>query len=337
MPIPTPTIPPPIPMPIIGGDPLSDRQWALHHLDVSAGWACVSPDSPGVIVAVVDSGIDAGHQDLLGRLLLAQTVITGTADDDDHGTMVAGAIASATGNGFGIAGATGTANVQILPVRFCSQGRWPEPNLGAAAIDLAAGYQPTDERKRVIVLAWDVGYRTPALDAAIDHARDADALVVVAAGNHAWDNDRYGNWPANYGSMSHVITVMATDRDDERGALATSPDDERASFSNYGRTTVHIAAPGRHPRYETLSTVPYLGPPPPAKQGPIGVGYRAFGGTSMATAYVAALAALVRIKHPGMTAPQVKAHLIATARPVAALTNLCVAGGIADFPAALCP
>ena len=140
--------------------------------------------------------------------------------------------------------ATGTANVQILPVRFCSQGRWPEPNLGAAAIDLAAGYQPTDERKRVIVLAWDVGYRTPALDAAIDHARDADALVVVAAGNHAWDNDRYGNWPANYGSM-RSRHYRDGDRPRRRtGALATSPDDERASFSNYGRTTVAYSGSG---------------------------------------------------------------------------------------------
>ena len=317
-------IPAPIPMPAITSDPLCSEQWALHHLRVPAGWACV-PGTSGVVVSVVDSGIADNHQDLQIRLLPPDTVIgAATGDDDDHGTMVAGAIAAVTGNAIGIAGATGTANVQILSVKFCSQQRWPDPAPGETAILRAVNFDPLDTRKRVIVLAWDVGYDTVGLQNAIALAGTKDALVVVAAGNHSQNNDRYPNWPANHGSMPHVITVMATDSDDER-----------APFSNYGQNTVHIAAPGRNPRYDTLSTAPYWGPPPVQRW--IRIGYRNFGGTSAATAYVVALAALVRVKNPGMAAPQVKNHLIASARPVAALANFCVAGGVADFQLALCP
>jgi subtilisin family serine protease len=297
-------------------DEFFSEQWALAHLDVPAAWDCLGPNPSDVIVAVVDTGIDDNHEDLQPCLLGSLTTVDILRDDDDHGTQVAGTIGSVTGNGKGIAGA---AEVKILSVKFCSQQVIPDPDMGAQAIRDAADFLPTDTRPRVINLSWDVSYSSPALHSAITYAGVRGALVVVAAGNESLDIDRHPNWPANYGNMSHVVTVMATDKNDER-----------ASFSNFGATTVHIGAPG----VDILSTVPYFGPR--IDGGTYVVGYRGYFGTSAAAAYVSGLAALIRAKYPSLTAPQVKNHLLASAKLVPGLSGLCVTGGIVNYEQAIC-
>jgi thermitase len=309
-------------------DPLFAEQWALTHLRAPAGWNCVSPGAPDVILASVDTGIDGNHEDLQQALLFQDSVLPGILrDDDDHGTMVAGVAGAVTNNGVGIAGA---AKVRLLSVKFCSQQVWPDPHFGALAIRRAADYAPSNPSKRVIVLPWDVGYNTPELQAAIEYAGSKDAVVAAAAGNHSLDNDSYPNWPANHGRMAHVITVMASD-----------DDDERSSFSNFGKKSVHLSAPVAkswadiaNPGIHVLTTSPYFGQPP--AQGSIRIGYRPFGGTSASAAYVGALAALVRAKNPRWAAAAVKRHILATARRVPSLTRFCVTGGVADYQAALC-
>lgn len=297
-----------------------DKQWAWKKLRTEAvtkptpqkpkpGDPPHTP-APPIVVAVVDSGVNK-HEDLHGYFSpkLAHSVIGGDLrDDDDHGTALAGTICAITDNSSG-----GVTNLEILPVKFCSQQVPPSADNAAAAIDHAL-----KNKVRVIVLAWDCGFKSDKLDAAIDAAKD-QALIVVAAGNHAMDNDRHPNWPANYSEPgNHVITVMASDKNDER-----------ASFSNYGKTTVDIAAPG----VDILSTVPYYSTPVAGSTIP--VGYRFHRGTSAATAHVARLAALILARDSSWTPALLKKYICNTARPVVSLKRWCVSGSIADYGRAL--
>ena len=294
-------------------DPFFAEQWAWRRLGAHMAWDRVATGAAPIIVAIVDSGAADNHEDLKPRLWrnTAETqhgpnCIDDDAngviddffgarftvspadgdvwDDDDHGTLLAGTIGAVSNNLIGIAGA---ANVQLMPVKFFGQQVWPSAGLGALAIGYAA-----DMGAKVINLSWDVGYSTAALRQAIAYAGTKGALVVVAAGNDSSDNDVHPNWPANHGDQPHVVTVMAIDKSDDR-----------ASFSNYGRTTVHVAAPG----VDILSTAPYL--TPPSAGSTIAIGYRSYGGTSAATAHVAGLAALIRLQNPSWTPADVKSHL----------------------------
>jgi thermitase len=287
-----------------------DAKWPWEGLEAARAWACVKRNRQPVVVAVIDSGVADNHADLQQYLLPALTVIGETRDDDDHGTLIAGTIVGAS------LGVDASDKLRIRSVKFCSEQVLPDPNCGARAIELALDADP---RADVIVLAWDVGYNTPALQQAIDRAGREDVIVVTAAGNESLDNDLYTNWPANYGKCDHVITVMATDKENER-----------ASFSSYGAETVYLAAPG----VDVLSTAPYVGEPSSGSSVPIG--YRRYPGSSAAAAHVASLIALLRLQNPKWTAKQIKDHLGATAIPKPGLGRYCKTGRIANFARAVC-
>jgi subtilisin family serine protease len=266
-----------------------------------------------IMVAVIDSGITEGN--LSRSPLPAPTAIPGqTRDDEDHGTLVAGTIGLITAGARSVSGNT---SMETVSGKFCSPQILPTANRAADAINAVAELKP-----HVMVLAWDVGYRTSKLTKAIDDLRD-DTVVVVAAGNHATDNDRYPNWPANYGRLDHVITVMATD---ER--------DERASFSNFGAETVYIAAPG----FVKLADAGSMGP-----HGTVRLGDRTMRGTSAAASLVAGLVAVIRAKKPEWPPSEVKRHLGTFARGVKALEKknwqsgkrYCQTAAIADYEAAI--
>ncbi|MBM3343095.1 MAG: hypothetical protein FJY56_13420 [Betaproteobacteria bacterium] len=280
------------------------QQWAWRRIkaEIPASQRNQGPAKTPPVVAIIDSGVDGGHEDLRPFLLPAQSVLNGdTRDDDEHGTLLAGTICFATNDV-----SASAPELKILPIKFCSQQVPPSADRGAQAIRMAVDYPAS-----VIVLSWDCGFDTPNLRQAIEYAGKRGATVVVAAGNHAMNNDLYPNWPANYGNLDHVITVMASDRHDER-----------ASFSSYGNTTVYIAAPG----VDILSTVPYYGRP--AAGNTIPLGYRFHRGSSAATAYVAGLVALLRARNPSWTPKDVKQRLGASVTPLASLKGLCVTGGI---------
>lgn len=265
-----------------------------------------------VNIAIVDSGIPAGES---GRPFDEpyRTPIRSVADnsldrdDDGHATDLAAAIRGLKKHS--------APNINLRFIKpFSAQG-WPTPGRGAEAIKRAV-----ELGARVIVLAWDAGHTTDELRKAILDARGT-AVVVIAAGNWSLDNDKYPNWPANYGGkkeMDHVITVMATDEHDEP-----------ASFSSYGRRSVYIAAPG----FARLDAAPSSSPLRTA--GSLRNSDREFRGTSAATAHVARLAALVLAKYPKLSPQQVKQHIGKTARKVDALKELCVKGAIVDFAKAL--
>jgi subtilisin family serine protease len=162
---------------------------------------------------------------------------------------------------------------------------------------------------KVINASWHVAPGAGgllSLSGAMAFAGSLGCLVVLAAGNDGTDNGIYPTYPANFGGKppfrGNVLTVLATDRSDGK-----------ASFSNYGRHIVDIGAPGLH----ILATGRYLVAPPR---------YAEYSGTSPATAYVSAGAALVFALNPGWTPHDAVQHLVASADVVEDLKLACIGG-----------
>jgi subtilisin family serine protease len=216
-------------------DPLLDRQWYLNAINAFDHWP-EQPPQPPVLVAVVDSGIDRAHPEFAGRIADAKTFVSTPAGTDEfgHGTVVAGEIAAALGNGQGIAG-TGIP-VRLLVAKVVSKDgrisllaearaiRWAADR-GARVINLSLGgpRDPTNRRR-------DTYSRLE--HAAIDYATRKGAIVVAAAGNCLAPvcPERYASYPA---ALPHVI-----------GVSSVTPDGSSPSFSNRDRVYNDLAAPG---------------------------------------------------------------------------------------------
>jgi type VII secretion-associated serine protease mycosin len=269
---------------LVGSDPLRTAQWALDELGFESVRAAVEPS--GVTVAVIDTGVDADHEDLAGAVLPGWDAIAGTrgADTDryGHGTHVAGIVAAVAGNGLGGSGAA--AGVHILPVRVLDEEGKGWSSTIADGIRWAA-----DHGADVINLS--LGGTTPSgvYRAAIDYAVNTRGVVVVASAGNDYQNGNPMEYPA---SDPDAIAV---------GASTASG--ARASFSSTG-SYVALAAPG------TSILAPC---PPGAAMCSDSSGYARLSGTSMAAPFVAAAAALLRAARPDATVAQVRAWLTSTA------------------------
>ena len=310
-------------------DPRFAEQWALVTLAATDTWS-VQPGGGKTIVAIVDSGLYRGdnahplHEDLgaVEPVLDCQpqpVIIDGIKvfaglhvdgiDQDGHGTLLAGTIAAVPGNHRGIASAVEPAwNISLLPVKFFSPAAGP--NAADAAIAIA---HAVDKGAKVINLSWHVppGDDLTVLERAMRLALANDRLLVIAAGNDGTDNEIYPTWPVKFATKhpfkNKVLTVLASDRYDAK-----------ASFSNYGANTVHLAAPGT----DILATGLYLEAEPR---------YAEYSGTSPAAAYASAAAALVFALNPAWKPADVVRHLRASARTVDALRLACRDGKRLDI------
>ncbi|AIQ43034.1 S8 family peptidase [Paenibacillus sp. FSL R5-0912] len=251
----------------------STYQWNLPAIETELGWN-LSKGSKEVVVAVVDTGVQADHPDLQGQLLAGYNAITnGGAPDDDvgHGTHVSGIIGALTNNEEGVAGISWYN--KILPVKALDNSGAGTTYSVAEGIIWAA-----DHGAKVINLSLGNYADSQFLHDAIKYAYDRDVVIVSASGN---DNTERPGYPAAY---EEVIAVAAT-----------NSTGERASFSNYG-DYIDVAAPGE----SIASTYP-------DNQ------YAALSGTSMASPHVAALAGLVRSLNPGLTNKEVTELLTSNA------------------------
>jgi subtilisin family serine protease len=271
------------------------------------------PGSYPVTVAIVDSGVMIDHPELSDHLWTGDGMIHGASflgddvidpdvtDRDGHGTMLAGTVLAAAGR----------RGVRLMAVKFWDARHVPRAANAARAIEFASR-----NGAGVIDLSFDLGLGSDDLRDAIVGACDAGALVVIAAGNDGHDNDRIPSVPSCYAALrpERTITVMATNRDDEK-----------APTSNYGRTTVDLAAPG----VWVVSTYPFV------SRGPADVRrrYRAYTGTSAAAAHVAGAAALLRSADPSLTPEDVKRRLLASVDQRAGLR--CVSSGRLNIDRAL--
>jgi len=280
---------------------------------------------PTVVVAVVDSGIMVEHRDLKSSLwkgrstdgskwtsgarCIGGTLSSDIADQNGHGTRLAGTILDA---------AEGAPGVRLMAVKFFDPDSLPGPDNGAAAIDFATTAEPKAD---IINLSWDLGMGSSKLEEAINNACKAGILVVIAAGNSGADNDMTPAIPARYRELcpAQIITVMATNLYNEK-----------ASFSNYGVKTVDLAAPG----VEILATRASMSTAPEDELDRTGFydEYRTYSGTSAAAAFVSGMAAWLKDKH-GWHAIQLKEKLCAAAKKKRShsLESKCITGGALDL------
>jgi thermitase len=258
-------------------------QWAMKRIGFTNIAASVLPTTAPT-VAVVDTGVDYNHPDLLGKVIKGPDYFDGDMDPMDvtgHGTHVSGIIAAINNNNLGVAGVSGSS--KILAVR-----------VGAFGIPVFAGaagivYAADTAGVKVINLSWGGYFRDPWTADAVAYAATKGVLVVASAGNEDTTDPAY---PASYPG---VLSVGATTVDYDG-------QDMMAYFSDYG-DTVDIAAPG----VEIYSTTPVAGS---AWYGP---SYDWSDGTSMASPLVAGAAALVRGKWSTLTAQQTSDLLTDTA------------------------
>ena len=306
-------------------DPRFGELWGLLNNGQSGGVPGADIDAPrawdlttgseNVVVAVIDTGVDYTHSDLSANIFRntpdcnangidddgngyiddcygIDTVNNDSnpVDDHDHGTHVAGTIGAVGNNALGVVGVNWT--VKIMPCKFLD---YSGSGYLSDALDCLEYVKLMKDRGVNIIAtsnSWGGGGFSQALYDAIDAHRRSGILFIAAAGNFTSDNDSAPIFPAGY-YLPNVISVAATDRFD---GLAV--------FSNYGRRTVHIGAPGR----EILSTIP-------------GNQYAAFSGTSMATPHVTGVAALLKAQDPNRDWRAIKNLILAGGDDNAALDN----------------
>lgn len=252
------------------------KQWNLRDINVEAAWDAGLLGS-GATVAVIDSGINAQHEDFVGvSLLPGINVIDGSADTVDelgHGTFVTGIIAAARNNKVGIAGIADQVN--IVPIKCFSDTE------EASVFDICRGiYAAVDDYDcDVICLSLGTPNDSMSLKEAVDYAASKNVIVIAAVGNEGSTELFY---PAAYDS------VIGTASYDASGA--------GSSFSEKN-TSVFVSAPGS----DISST--YIGSP---------TAYATADGTSFSAPHVAALAAVAKSYDPEMTLDEFKKLLIAT-------------------------
>jgi subtilisin family serine protease len=294
-------------------DALQHEQWAVAPdtvFDLPGAWAL--SQGAGVVVAVIDSGMRLDHPDLAPNAWInfAETPRNGADDDNNgyvddvhgvdlttgksgqdlhdgsgHGTHVAGTIAAAA-NGRGVVGVAYRARLMTVKV-LADDG---SGNTGTVAEGIRYA---TANGARIINLSIETTFDDARVRAAVEAAAAANVLVICSAGNSTIDVDRSAVFPVAIAAPNVV------------GVAATAPADGRSlgDFSNYGRLTVPVAAPGA----QVLST---------SKDG----GFETKSGTSMAAPHVTGVAALMAAVAPNLSAAELRAllleHAVRTSAPV---------------------
>ena len=299
----------------VPNDPQFGQLWGLQNNGESGGVVDADIDaveawnfttgSNGVVIATIDSGIDYNHQDLAANMFRNASDCNNNGIDDDgngfiddcfgidtanndsdpmddagHGSHVAGTIGAVGNNNIGVVGVNW--NVGLMACKFLD--RFGGGFL-SDAID-CLNYVALMKDRGINIVAtnnsWGGGAFSQALFDAIQAHLQRGILFIAAAGNDSSDNDSVPTYPCNF-YLPNIICVAATTRTD---ALV--------SFSNWGKRTVHLGAPGQ----EILSTTPANT-------------YSIFSGTSMATPHVTGVAALLKAQNPNFQWPAIK-NLILT-------------------------
>ena len=305
-------------------DPRTGEQWAVAPdaiLNLPDAWQIST--GKGVTVAIIDSGTNLEHVDLAPNIWTNFKEVPGNGIDDDHngyvddvhgidltsnkpsndlsdntghGTHVAGIVAAAL-NGKGVVGVA--YNAKIMTVRTVGAD-----GTGTMA-GVAAGIRYASANGARIINVSQAGPdEDDGVKAAIEAANQDGSLVVVSAGNDGRSDDTNPVYPAAF-AEPNLLTIASTSPDQGRNL---------SDFSNYGRTTVQLAAPGE----DILST---------ARDG----GWEDKSGTSMASPMVAGVAALVAAAEPNLTPTEIRAQLLSSA----GRSSLDVGAGYVDALAAV--
>lgn len=315
----------------IPDDPMFGSQWGMHNTGQSGGIEDSDVDAPeawgiytggrDVVVAVIDTGVSYTHPDLAANMWVNMGEIPGNgidddgngfaddvhgydfrnndsnpADDNSHGTHVAGILGAVGGNSTGVAGVNWS--TRIMALKFAGSSGSGQTSDAIKCIEYASRMGA-----RLSCNSWGGGAYSQALVDAIAAAGNLGQLFVACAGNVGVDTDTAPYYPASY-SLSNIISVAASDHNDD---LAQWPS---GGGSNWGLNTVDLAAPG----LAVLSTV-------------LNDGYGNKDGTSMAAPFVAGACALLKSANPDATCGQIKQWILDGVDEKPALAGKMLTGG----------
>lgn len=278
-----------------------DRQWGLIKTGISEAWTITTGNSKNII-AVIDTGIDATHEDLrnvslvpgydfVNNLSLSGNI---NSDDNGHGTLVAGILAASANNSKGIVGTNWSAT--LMPVKALNKdGRGDSAGIAEAIV------WAVDKGARIINISLGgLGFEhDPTLADAVSYAFHKNAIIVAAAGN---DVAKTG------GNMDESPVFPICDDNDINmviGVAATDQNDRKADFSNFGKNCIDVAAPGKR-ILSTINHDPITGQDTPNA-------YAFASGTSLAVPFVSGQVALILSKYPTLSNIQVRDRIMATA------------------------
>jgi len=334
---------------VLPNDPEFGRQWGLNNtgqiiadpvasvlvglvgadMALPAAWD-VTTGSTTTTVAVIDDSIDVNHPDLAANIRKNPIELGGIAGIDDdangytdditgwdfvendadtsrngalasegHGTLVSGTLGAVGNNGTGIAGASW--NVGIIPIKFGFD----------VVSEVDAINYAIQQGAKIVNASWGGPLFSQTAADAINQLQANNILLVVAAGNSGLDHDAMADFPADYASGNHIISVSAT-----------GPTDA-VNWSDYGATAVDVAAPGE----SVYTTMPLTGSSQWGNTRTTGINYDYNQGTSFSAPYVAGIAALVESQFPNSGYANLKGRLMAGVEPLNGQTALLATDG----------
>ena len=312
-------------------DPFLVNTWGLSNqvaggvdINMKPAWMLTTgEESP--LVAVIDTGIDLDHPDLVDNLWVNEAEAKGQVGVDDdgngvvddihgynaidnngnpddgynHGSHCAGTIGAKGNNAIGVVGVNWTS--KMMPIKIFSNSG--QTNMAAIIRGIEYAIKMN---VKVMNNSWGGGAFSQLLFDTIKKTHENNSIFVVAAGNNSNNNDSRPTYPANYDSPN-IISVAAID---SRGQLA--------SFSNYGKKSVHLGAPG----VRIYSTI---------RNG----NYEYNSGTSMAAPHVTGVAALLWSYEPELSNVEVVERILKNTKPMGSMSTTTSSGGILDAHAVL--
>lgn len=317
------------------GDGFSTTGQPDADIDAPEAWDLEKASNQEIVVAVIDTGARISHEDLTSNIWTNTDEIPGNGIDDDgngyvddvhgwdfkdgdndpddsafvvdakdlsgHGTFISGIIGGISNNSLGISGISLQNKIKVMPLRFGL-----DSDTEVAAINYA-------RNNGAIIINASFGASTvdPAEQAAINAF---PGLIVAAAGNSSSDNETTHFYPSDY-SDANIISVAATDQNDNL-----------ASFSNYGKISVDLGAPG----VNIASTINKN-----SQQFESDISYAIGDGTSFAAPFVAASAAMLFSANSALTSSQVKSKILSSGDSLNSLTAKTTTGKRLNLSSAL--
>lgn len=300
-------------------DPNFTLLWGMPKIMAPAAWV-YGQGSVGVVVAVLDTGLDYTHADIAANVWTNTLELANGLDDDQdgfvddirgwnyvnntgdvtddhsHGTHVSGTIGAVGSNGVGVVGVNW--HVQIMPLKFMDASGNGSTSDAIEALQYVLLIKRRGVNVKITSNSWGGTGNSTTLSNTIAECGSEGILFLAAAGNDGVNNDLFPHYPASF-SLSNLISVASTESGDGLSA-----------FSNYGQNSVHIGAPGSG-IYSTTPSGSY--------------GYKS--GTSMATPHVAGAAALLLATAPNASAMEIKDFMFSGSDAIPALSGKCSTGG----------
>ena len=314
----------------IPSDTSFSSQWGHHNTGQSGGTVDADVDAPefwdiiesapGIVVAVLDSGLNSGHPDLQNLSAVNPGEVDGDhidndgngkvddtggwdfvnndnnpADDHGHGSNVTGILAATRNNAAGVAGMIGGTRILACKILNSSNSGLTSHLIAAVAYARQRGVPVMNLSLQNYPLSDSLGIEFTA-------CQNAGILLSICAGNQGVSNDLTPNYPSCY-PHPNIIAVGNHDRTDARWSGTFGP-------SNYGAVSVDLFAPGR----DILAPI-------------LGTSYSSYTGTSQATPYVTAVCAAIKHANPSWSADSIKASVLASVVTRPAYSGLCGTGG----------